>query len=330
MQECYALNNLNHMHYRIPVFLSLILCCQTCSLGSFAQTKGNIFTSDIDHFWQAFDSVQTTRDTIRQVEIMQSLYIDKGTAGLREFMQLRNFDAKRLVTVIDSYPLFWKSIRSSTLTIPPQIPTIETYLDKLKNVYPDTKPANVYFTISAVRAAGVTQDSVILIAAEIAMGDQHTVASEFPDKRLANFFKPKATVDIIPIIIHEYVHAQQKGEGKNLLGQCIYEGACDFITELVLNKPLNQSYLVYGRENEQELKAQFKKEMFSEDLSNWLYNGTTTKTMGDLGYFMGYTICKSYYRNAKNKQQAIQQIIRLNYADAAEVKKFLDDSKFYN
>jgi len=45
---------------------------------------------------------------------------------------------------------------------------------------------------------------------------------------------------------------------------------------------------------------------------------------------MGYTICKSYYRQATNKHQAIQQIIRLNYADTAEVKKFLDDSKYYN
>ena len=189
------------MHIRIPVFFSLILCL-TCSLSTFAQQQGNIFTSDIDHFWKAFDSVQTIKDTGRQVEIMQTLYIDKGTPGLKEFMHLRSFDAKKLVEVINKYPLFWKSIRNSTLTIPPKLSAIETYLKKFKNVYPDMKSAKVYFTISAIRAAGVTQDSVILIASEIAMGDQHTVVSEFPDKRLANFFKPKATVDIIPIIIH--------------------------------------------------------------------------------------------------------------------------------
>jgi hypothetical protein len=318
------------MRYRIPVYFILFICYLTCSFSLFAQEKGNIFTSDIDHFWRAFDSVQTTKDSSRQVDIMQSLYIDKGTAGLTEFMQLRSFDAKKLVSVINKYPLFWKSIRNSTLTIQPQIPAIETYLEKLKIIYPDTRPAKVYFTISAIRAAGVTQDSVILIASEIAMGDQHTIVSEFPDKRLANFFKPKVTVEIIPIIIHEYVHAQQKGEGKNLLGQCIYEGACDFITELVLGRQLNQSYLVYGRENEPELKAQFKKEMYSKDFSNWLYNGTTTKTMGDLGYFMGYTVCQAYYRQAKDKQLAIKQIIRLNYSDAAEVQQFLDESKYYN
>ena len=85
-----------------------------------------------------------------------------------------------------------------------------------------------------------------------------------------------------------------------------------------------------GRANEQGLKVPFKKEMNGDDLSNWLYNGTTTKTMGDLGYFMGYTICQSYYRQAKDKQQAIKQIICLNYADTAEVNKFLDESKYYN
>jgi len=89
---------------------------------------------------------------------MQSLYIDKGTAGLSEFMHLRPFDAKKLVEVINKYPLFWKSIRNSTLAIPPQLPAIESYLKKFKVVYPDIKPAKVYFIISAIRAAGVTQD----------------------------------------------------------------------------------------------------------------------------------------------------------------------------
>jgi hypothetical protein len=317
------------MRRRLPIPFSLLFCCLTCSLSIFAQKQGAIFTADIDHFWKAFDSVQTTNSKSRQVEIIQSLYIDKGTAGLKEFMRLRNFDAEKLVEAINKYPLFWKSIRNNTLMIPPRIPAIKTNLERFKKIYPDMRPANVYFTISPVRAAGVTQDSTIMIASEIAMGDQHTVVSEFPDKRLANFFKPKEAVDIVPIIIHEYVHAQQTTEGKTLLGQCLNEGACDFITELVLNKQLNQSYLIYGRKNEQQLKAQFKKEMYGEDFSNWLYNGTVTKTMGDLGYFMGYAICQSYYRRAKDKQAAIKDIIRLNYADAGAVKAFLVKSGYY-
>lgn len=299
------------------------------SCTAFTQNEEKVFTSDIDHFWSAFDSIQTTKDSSTQISIMQALYIDKATAGLKAFMQLRNFDAAALVEKINKYPKFWRSIRSNTLQIKPQLPAIATNLAKFKQLYPDSRPAKLYFTITAIRAAGVAQDSMMLIGSEIAMGNRYTDVSEFPDKRLENFFKPKTSVDIVPIAIHEYVHTQQKTEGKTLLGQSIYEGACDFITELVLKVPLTHSYLIYGRKNEAQLKDQFKKEMFSEDYSNWIYNGATAKTMGDLGYFMGYTICKSYYRHAKDKAKAIKNIIELDYADLPAIRTFLNGSKYY-
>jgi hypothetical protein len=47
-----------------------------------------------------------------------------------------------------------------------------------------------------------------------------------------------------------------------LLRQAIKEGACDFITELVIGKLMQNNYIVYGREHETELKEQFK-EMFT-------------------------------------------------------------------
>ncbi|NIG55446.1 hypothetical protein [Chitinophaga sp. Cy-1792] len=312
----------------LSCFLWVIM--STAGIGKAdAQQNAAVYISDIDHFWEAFDSVHTTADTALQVAIMQKLYIDKGTAGLKAFMQLRNFDAARLVASIHKYPKFWASARPNTLKVPPALPLIQAYLDTLKAMYPAMRPAPLYFTITAVRAAGVAETGIALIGTEIATGNRYTDVSEFPDKRLANFFQPKETDNIIPVAIHEYVHTQQKGEGKVLLSQSIYEGACDFITELVLHEPLMHSYLTYGRLHEQELKEAFKKEMFGEELSNWLYNGSTSATMGDLGYFMGYTICKSYYRHAQNKQQAVSDIIDLDYTNLEAVKKFLNDAQYY-
>jgi hypothetical protein len=313
----------------IPVFLIGLAYFLAGACTAFGQNEGNVFISDVTHFWIAFDSLQTTKDTSRQIEIMQSLYIDKGTMGLKTFMQLRNFNADTLVQKINKYPKFWKSIRNNTLSIQPEIPVIASYLPRFKELYPDFKPAKIFFTITAIRSAGTVKDSMVLIGSEITMGNKYTDVSEFPDKRLANFFKPKDTADIVPIAIHEYTHTQQKTEGKTLLGQSLNEGACDFIAELVIHKPLTHSYLIYGRNHEQQLKQQFKKEMFAEDESNWLYNGATTKTMGDLGYFMGYAICKSYYRHMKNKQLAIKHIIELDYANLPAIKRFLAESKYY-
>ncbi|HWJ27957.1 MAG TPA: Ig-like domain-containing protein, partial [Flavisolibacter sp.] len=127
----------------------------------------------------------------------------------------------------------------------------------------------------------------------------------------------------------EYVHTQQKGEAHNLLGQAIKEGACDFITELVMGKPLQNNYIVYGRQHETELKASFKLDMFSPAYRNWLYNGTTATTVADLGYFMGYDICKAYYTNSPDKKKGIKEIIELNYSDTTAVENFLANSKYY-
>ncbi|MBO9730234.1 MAG: hypothetical protein J7623_16460 [Chitinophaga sp.] len=311
------------------VFVIALICSLTSAITGRGQNSANIFTSDIDHFWEAFDSVQTVKDSVQQVAVMQRLYIDKGTEGLKHFMVLRNFNAARLVVAINKYPKFWASIRNSTLSIKGQLPAIEANLQKFDALYPEHRQGKIFFTITAVRAAGTVKDSIMLIGSEIATGNIHTDISEFPDKRLANFFKTKTSDNIVPVVIHEYVHTQQKGNAKKLLEQAICEGACDFIAELVLDTPLTNSYLEYGRQHEAELKPQFQKEMMGEDWSNWLYNGAVTKTMGDLGYFMGYSICKSYYQEAENKSQAIKDILRLDYGDGAAVLKFLKDSRYY-
>ena len=43
------------------------------------------------------------------------------------------------------------------------------------------------------------------------------------------------------------------------------------------------------------------------DLSAWLYNGTLTQP-GDLGYWVGYRIVKSYYDHAHDKRRALREM----------------------
>jgi len=131
---------------------------------------------------------------------------------------------------------------------------IEKSIQKLKKLYPDLKEAKMYFTIGGLRSGGTTMNDMVLIGAEIATGDATTDVSGFPNKWLEGVFKSQQSDNLVPLNIHEYVHTQQIGETRNLLGQAIREGACDFITELIMDKPLPNNYLVYGRQHEAELK----------------------------------------------------------------------------
>jgi len=310
--------------------IPLLLFSFTLVFESPAQDVQKVITSDIDNFWIAYDSIQTTTDSLKQLNFIQTLYIDKGTKGLKAFMVLRNYNAKLWVALINRYPKFWNSIRPNTLTVKSYAAEIEKSIARFKELYPDLKEAKMYFTVGGLRSGGTTMNDMVLIGSEIATGNATTDVSEFTNNWLAGVFKNQQIDNLVNLNIHEYVHTQQKGgDPKILLDKAIEEGSCDFIMELVIGKQIQNNYIVYGREHEATLKEEFKSDMLSTNISNWLYNGSTAKTVADLGYFMGYSICKAYCNNAPDKKKAIKEIIELNYSDSAAVEDFLKSSNYY-
>ncbi|MDN8848601.1 hypothetical protein Q0M30_17340, partial [Staphylococcus aureus] len=84
-------------------------------------------------------------------------------------------------------------------------------IEKLRKIYPELKPANIYFTVGVFRSGGTTSGNNILIGSEIIFGDEKLM-------------------DKLPLTnVHEYVHTQQKTTAcNNLLGQSVMEGVAEF------------------------------------------------------------------------------------------------------
>lgn len=92
-------------------FLFLFISC-----AAFAQHRqSNLNTDDIPNFWIAYDQISASRDSTRQYELLNRLFLEKGTPGLKAIMQARNYTAKSYIDAINNYPLFWNSIRPNTL-----------------------------------------------------------------------------------------------------------------------------------------------------------------------------------------------------------------------
>lgn len=293
-----------------------------------AQDNQNVISSDIDRFWMAYDSAKTTTDTLKQQQFFQKLYIDKATDGLKSFMKICSYDAPLYIRLIKKYPKFWLSIRKNTLTVKSQLTAIEKSIQRFKSLYPEMSPAKVYFMVGGLRSGGTVTRGMVLVGAEIATADKDTDASEL-SSWFQQVFKSKAANYLMSVNVHEYIHTQQDENYGVLLGQCLREGAADFITELVTELENKSPYLQYGRAHEPELKARFKTFMFSGTMNEWLYNGGNV-AHPDLGYFMGYQICQSYYRKSKDKKLAIKEIITLNYGNRDALLDFLRQSGYYN
>ncbi|MGJ7031939.1 hypothetical protein [Niabella hirudinis] len=287
--------------------------------NTYSQSVNKVFTSDIDNFWIAFDSIQQTNSYSKKLYFINKLYIEKGTKGLKAFMKAENYSDTTYINVIDKFPDFWKSIRRNTFVLKGKTNELDAPIANLKKLYPTLKDAEIYFTIGCLDAAGKISNNMVLMGLEVSAGSLATGAYE-----LKSFDK------FASLNIHEYVHTQQKLKSSNqLLNKVIQEGSCDFIAELALDQPMQRQYVSYGNLHFDRLKEQFKKEMFLSDWSNWLYNGPQRGDSTDLGYFMGYEISKSYYQRAKNKAQAIKDIIELDFSNNKDVELFFKRSGFY-
>ncbi len=285
--------------------------------------KAQLITADIDNFWRAYDLAAKESSLEKKREIYQRDYLDKGSPGLKDFVTLRLKSAEALVQSIEKHPRYYASIRPQTMKIAAYHNSIKRSFRKLKFLYADAVFPDVYFVIGRLSTGGTTSRNGLLIGAEM-----YGLTPETPVAELNDWLKQvlKSTDTIPAIVAHEAVHIQQKYliAANTLLAQSIQEGSADFIGELMTGRMINQHLHDYGNPKERQLWDEFKPAMNEKSFAGWLYNGVQANDRpADLGYYVGYKICESYYQKAKDKAQAIRDIFAVK-----DFEKFLKDSQY--
>jgi len=312
----------------------ILVLCLFMLKGVLAQERpSDLVTTDIRNFWSAYDKIIATKDSAQQYAYLHELFIAKGTPGLKAIMEARDYTARSYIDAINKYPLFWNSVRANTLKAGAFADSIAANISKLKALYPALRPAKIYFTIGALRTGGTTMNDKVLIGSEIALGDEHTVTSEFPPAfaGLTPYFKSNPIKIVVFTNVHEYVHTQQKTTiGKNLLAQCVLEGVAEFVAEKATGQPTTLPALKYGNAHAEPIRNVFALQLFNPATGFWLYSNAANEFgIRDLGYYVGYAICEKYYNSESDKKQAIKEMIELDYNDDAALAKFVDRSGYF-
>lgn len=257
---------------------------------SLAQHSVSLITTDVNNFWQAYDKIVTTKDTLAQIDYLNRLFLNKATLGQKAMIQARNYVVKDYIDAINQRQNYFNAIRNNTLKANDYAETITKKVESLKKLYPSLRPTDIYFTMGAFRSGGTTLANMVLIGSEITMSEEHLDNLVFTN-------------------IHEYIHTQQKSTVcDNLLGQSVMEGVAEFLTEKAMATKSTLPAIAYDRQNVDQVKAVFVKQMFNIDYGFWLYNNVENVfKVRDLGYYVGYAIAESYYAKAKDKLQAIKR-----------------------
>jgi hypothetical protein len=286
-----------------------------------------IHTEDITHFWEAFDSIQTTTDKEKQIIFLQKYYIDKGSEGLKYTAKVTYNDGDKpytakdwLQTIFENKEKFQR-IRPFTLeNLENQKEILQTKFKYLKELYPEFYGIDVYFVMGIGIFGGRADGHNLIIGSEV-------MAKDAPDWGIS-------------MVLHEFVHTLQTIRNDVLLQHCIMEGTADFVAEIVNQKSLTETYpggyIDFGNKNEKAVWESFKKYIYSSEIDgkyyDWIYGSKGREVNGvqmkDLGYFMGYTICRAYYKNAKDKKQALKEIIEWDLSTPEKARSFLLNSGY--
>ena len=286
---------------------------------TFGQTI--VHTEDISNFWQAYDSIQTTKDIVKQAYYIQKLYLDKESEGIKHLKSNEGHKVADFLKFIETTKQRLEQIRPYTLSVIHQKPEIDRKLAYFKQIYPQFVDGEIFFVIGTGVFGGRPLGKNLVIGTEV-------VATKEPDYA-------------VNMVLHEYVHCQQKLKSVSLLSQTIIEGMADFVAELVDQKPLSEKFPdghnAFGLKNEKVIWNEFKKFMGDDGKGgtfDWLY-GTKGRSINgqsktDLGYFMGYMFCKSYYENAKDKKLVLSEMINYDFSTNESAKAFLIKSGYGN
>ena len=289
--------------------------------------KVKLVTSDIHNFWKAYDLAQ--KDTASRLSIYRKYYVEPGSEGLQDYFAIKVRNMKNFVRTHDKLPKFYAAIRQNTFAVDKQKPKMIASFRKFKQIYPEAIFSNVYFVMGAFTSGGTVSEKGLLIGLDQSAGTPDVPVEELSLWQRNNLSK----VNTIPYLIaHELVHFNQDGleSDTTLLRSVLIEGMADFIGELISGKPANERLHIWAKGKEKQVWDDFRKEMYLNKARNWIANSDqeTADKPADLGYWIGYQICKAYYNNSSDKSKAVHDI--LNIKDYKEFYEKSGAAKLYN
>jgi len=252
-----------------------------------------IVTSDIDHFWQAFDQLEHQNTTADSLHIIKTIFVDSASEGLRSYMRAAKcYEQQYLISIREKKAAYLR-VRQKTEEVAGKKEMMRMLLRKFKKLYPSLRLPVFCFTIGKFEVGGTQFENILYIGCEKDL--------------LIN-------VDILAQTIHELAHFQQRDQNPvTTLDLAMIEGGAEYVSYQVTGKRTIPEAWVYGVANESLLWKEFRPSMDSAIDMKWFLDeyDPVRHRPGSLGYFVGFRICESYLPSQRNKESAFIEIVEM-------------------
>jgi len=258
-----------------------------------------IHTDDVDLFYKVYDAA----DGHPTAEQLQRDYLDAGSEGLHNLAKLRNVSGVRIADTLSKHPELYVKARGCTAALPRVRERVEVALRNLVRLYPQARTPPVTIAVGRGKPVGVGSP-----VTGLQIGLEALCSAEWMNPNVEDRF--------VHVIVHEYAHVQQvrelvDDEHPTVLERSLIEGAAEFVAALTSGKTGYAHFDALTKGREREIETAFVADVDQTELSRWVDNSTMEKG-NDLGYWVGYRICKAYYQRATDKRRALREILELS------------------
>ena len=269
------------------------------STGSSSAAGPVIQIDDVERFYKVYD-VAGGHPTPDQ---LQHDYIDPGSDGLHHLAKARNVSGTAIAKTLAEHPEIYSDAKRCMVALPRVRDRLEVALRKLGSLYPEARFPPVTIAVGRGKPVAIGSPSD-----GIQIGLEALCAT--------NWLNPNVEDRFVHVIAHEYTHVQQAqaladDEHPTVLELSLVEGAAEFTAELISGEVAYSQFGASTKGREKEIESAFVPDEDKTDLSNWFQNATREKP-GDLGYWVGYRIVKSYYQHADDKRRAFREILEMS------------------
>ena len=286
---------------------------ETATRGADAHPMPAIHIEDVYLFYKVYDAAGQHPSADK----LQQEYLDHGSDGLHRFFEQRRTTAASIADAIAAHPTIYSDAKRCMTVLPQVRQRLNVALDKLDQLYPPATFGPVTIAVGRGKPVGISDAKGVMIGLEALCA--------------IGYLEPDVEDRFVHVLAHEYAHLQQARSSPamyddpkpTVLEESLIEGAAEFVGEQISGS-VSYVYLeAMTKGREKDIETEFAADEDKTDLSKWLYNGTLTKP-GDIGYWVGYRIVKSYYQHADDKRQALREILEMH-----DPKAFVAKSGWY-
>ena len=269
---------------------------------------------DLQQFWTAVELSAVQR--LPLVTLLTQYYFSRASPALKQYIRWSGLNAERLTAAFQEHTAYFLALQTRADELAPLLNgEVELLVSRLRYLLPDAVAAQVHLLMGDFSCAGTVAPRSILLGLEFLPRPAcwHLAPPGLPLLGETRF---------PAVLAHELIHVQQLERtpllatnlpGFTVLQLALLEGAAEYVGWLLSGQHANPAVHLFGQVHAADLWPAFWEDAAAPSSASgeWFYSAPQHGDWPrDLGYFMGYELCRSYHERHTDKPDVVLELVQ--------------------